>query len=499
MLLKMHESPQRIMTKRNKKAVDYARYKAIRDRGDTPDKKSIELADAYVALNETLIDELPKLFRLTKKLIDTILLNFVELQGLWMNSWAAKLRMTFTEMEMPAELDSIVKDFMGDFSYNEQSLNHMGICNGKNMLFSSESCKPTNARKQGTLKATLLPQTQFLSPSSTLSLEAFENPRRPSTSEGNELSPAGRDRALSLTGHSPTASSFDKPFGERRHSGGSTLSPLIAMGPVLPILPQIANNPRGRAGSAQLQRPPMRITPPVPQRSFSTMTADRQLHTPVTRTYSPSLPDRPGSRAYSLAPTLSDGPETQTTYTSNASLADPRAEPHSRSASPAPAPMFSSAMPMEDDREMKSDSESQSRDPSRSASRAPSVASSRQSQRPALTLSNSSTPIFVVASLYEFNIDKQRREGGFPYLTYVQGEIFDVYLSLSLASRHTNDLIGGWDERRNLVGQKPGRRKWRTWLDLVQTFRSPLVSPIYPGTPSQKIESSQGHQIFWIQ
>jgi hypothetical protein len=31
-----------------------------------------------------------------------------------------------------------------------------------------------------------------------------------------------------------------------------------------------------------------------------------------------------------------------------------------------------------------------------------------------------------VASLYEFNIDKQRREGGFPYLTYVQGEIFDV-------------------------------------------------------------------------
>ncbi|PWW73719.1 hypothetical protein C7212DRAFT_300506 [Tuber magnatum] len=408
MLLKMHESPQRIMTKRNKKAVDYARYKAIRDRGDTPDKKSIELADAYVALNETLIDELPKLFRLTKKLIDTVLLNFVELQGLWMNSWAAKLRMTFTEMEMPAEVDDIVKDFMGDLSYNEQSLNHLGICNG-------------------TLKAMLLPQTQFLSPSSTLSLDAFEYPRRPSTSEGNGISTAGRDRALSLTSHSPTALSFDKPFEERRHSGGSTLSPLIAMGPVLPILPQIVGNPRGRAGSAHLQRPPTRITPPVPQRSFSTMTADRQLHTPVTRAYSPSLPDRPGSRAYSLAPTLLDSPDAQTAYTSSTALVDPRPESHSRSASPAPAPMFSSAMPMEDDREMKSDSESQSRNPSRSASRAPSVASSsRQSQRRTLTLSNNSTPIFVVASLYEFNIDKQRREGGFPYLTYVQGEIFDV-------------------------------------------------------------------------
>lgn len=252
MLLKMHESPQRIMTKRNKKAVDYARYRAIRDRGDTPDKKSIELADAYVALNETLIDELPKLFRLTKKLIDTILLNFVELQGLWMNSWAAKLRMTFTEMETPTEVDSIVKDFMGDFSYNEQSLNHMGICNGKGLpflfLFFCKSCKLSNTRKQGTLKAMLLPQTQFLSPSSTLSLDAFEYPRRPSTSEGSGLATTGRDRALSLTSHSPTALSFDKPFEERRHSGGSTLSPLIAMGPVLPILPQIASNPRGELG-----------------------------------------------------------------------------------------------------------------------------------------------------------------------------------------------------------------------------------------------------------
>lgn len=222
----------------------------------------------------------------------------------------------------------------------------------------------------------------------------------------------------------------------------------------------------------------MRITPPVPQRSFSTMTADRQLHTPVTRTYSPSLPDRPGSRAYSMAPTLFDGSETQTAYSSNPTFVDPGAEPHSRSASPAPTPMFSSAMPMEDDREMKSDTESQSRNPSRSASRAPSVASSsRQGQRRPLTLSNNSTPIFVVASLYEFNIDKQRREGGFPYLTYVQGEIFDVYPPFSYQQTYSNNLVGGGNEGRDLVGKKSRRRKWRTWLDLVQAFRTSLVFP----------------------
>lgn len=120
------------MTKRNKKAVDYARFKAIIERGDTPDKKTKDLADAYLALNETLIDELPKLFKLTKKMVDAVLLNFVELQGIWMNDWASKIKMTFPEFAtLPVKLEEVVKDFTVDFSYNEQSLNHLGICNGE--------------------------------------------------------------------------------------------------------------------------------------------------------------------------------------------------------------------------------------------------------------------------------------------------------------------------------------------------------------------------------
>ncbi|KAL9107083.1 MAG: hypothetical protein Q9227_007949 [Pyrenula ochraceoflavens] len=34
--------------------------------------------------------------------------------------------------------------------------------------------------------------------------------------------------------------------------------------------------------------------------------------------------------------------------------------------------------------------------------------------------------LFIAASVYEFNIDKARREAGYPYLTYIAGEIFDV-------------------------------------------------------------------------
>lgn len=118
------------MTKRNKKAVDYARYKAIKDRGDTPDKKTIELADAYTALNETLIDELPRLFALTKKLVDAVLLNFIDLQAQWMNSWASKIKMTFMELDMPDKIGDVVQAFAGDFSYNEQILKQLAICNG---------------------------------------------------------------------------------------------------------------------------------------------------------------------------------------------------------------------------------------------------------------------------------------------------------------------------------------------------------------------------------
>lgn len=423
MLLKLHESPQRIMTKRNKKAVDYARFKAIIERGDTPDKKTKDLADAYLALNETLIDELPKLFKLTKKMVDAVLLNFVELQGIWMNGWALKIKMTFPEFAtLPIKLEDVVKDFTDDFSYNEQSLNHLGVCNGS-------------------MKAKYMSLLPISSPSmTTLTLEAFDDSsshRRPSTATEEatrDLSPGFRDRAMSLTNNSPTAGSFyEKPErfyetrSERRSSGGgSTLSPLVAMGtPGLNMIPQVAQNlaqnSRNRATSVALpHRSPstssLKLNPQV-QRSFS----ERQ--TP-TRDFT----SRPSSRTYSLAETIFDGPETHAAYASGSALVDPRIESRAPSRTNSPAPIFSSAMPMEDDRDIKRD-DTPSGSPmiqSRPPSRAPSIASSMHSQRRTLTLSGTSTPIFVAASLYEFNIDKQRREGGFPYLTYVQGEIFDV-------------------------------------------------------------------------
>lgn len=70
------------------------------------------------------------------------------------------------------------------------------------------------------------------------------------------------------------------------------------------------------------------------------------------------------------------------------------------------------------------------------------------------------TPVmFVAASLFEFNIDRARREAGYPYLTYVEGEVFDVVAQkgeLWLAKNqddNTNSLGWIWEQHFVILSQ----------------------------------------------
>ena len=54
---------------------------------------------------------------------------------------------------------------------------------------------------------------------------------------------------------------------------------------------------------------------------------------------------------------------------------------------------------------------------------------------------------FVAASVYEFNIDRSRREAGRPYLTYTNGEVFDV-----IGERGELWLARNQDDPSGLVG-----------------------------------------------
>ncbi|CAG8050794.1 unnamed protein product [Penicillium nalgiovense] len=79
-LMKMYEGPQRAMRERDKRLRDYARFKAVKDRDDKADKKTVQQKEQFVTLNEALKDELPRLYGLTAKLAEACLKNFVQIQ-----------------------------------------------------------------------------------------------------------------------------------------------------------------------------------------------------------------------------------------------------------------------------------------------------------------------------------------------------------------------------------------------------------------------------------
>lgn len=267
--------------------------------------------------------------------------------------------------------------------------------------------------------------TVFSPIAATATIEAFEGPgpafRRPSTAEDS------KERALSFSSRSPTSINFGR--SERRHSGGASLSPMTTAPPPVPEMPGNPNN-RIRSSTVVVAHAPRnKPTTPSPHRSYSA-NQEASMVSPLMS---------PGHRSYSANPDASmgspasffnDRPRAGYTSAAPAPLSlslSLSGRPGTRSPSPPlPSAAFSSAMPMDDDRDRQDRNHSNppSRGPSRAASsRTP---SRTESARKTLTISGSDKAMFIAASLYEFKLVSPRREAGFPYLNYVQGEIFDV-------------------------------------------------------------------------
>lgn len=79
--LRVYENPSQVINKRAQKLLDYDRVRGIRAKGDTPDKASQASADAYVSINAQLVDELPKLFRLTGRYFDILIGDLAQVQA----------------------------------------------------------------------------------------------------------------------------------------------------------------------------------------------------------------------------------------------------------------------------------------------------------------------------------------------------------------------------------------------------------------------------------
>ncbi|KAL2786432.1 hypothetical protein BJX66DRAFT_312839 [Aspergillus keveii] len=340
-LLKLHDGPQRVMKKRDKRLMDYARFKSIKARGDKSDKKTAEQADQFVALNETLKDELPKLYSLTAKLMEACLKNFVQIQTTWYILLQKKIGPLIDSF--PENVQKIIDDWTTRFNYSEAQVLSLGICNGS-------------------LLADTVNSVNFNTP-------GVSSPRRPSTVHSSST------RALE---ESPKVS---HDFSASNHSFQS---------PSVDGQSQVSFG-RHRADSSYSGRPAPETSELPRSQALQQVTNASSVSVPPTQMHTESLPRLP--RLSLDSPFLADViPPSNTDTTGD--------EPYPASPAGRYSGFFSSAMPMSDS-------------PQENASQAP-----NPTKEPAV--------LFLAASIYEFNIDRARREAGYPYLTYVAGEIFDV-------------------------------------------------------------------------
>jgi hypothetical protein len=357
-LLKLHDGPQRLMQKRNKRLMDYVRFKAIKDRGDKPDRKTTEQGEQFLALNVTLKEELPKLFALTAKLMEACLNNFIQIQKTWLSLVEKKLGYTIDRL--PQELGQIISDWSGDFSFSEAQVLSLGICNGS-MLADAVNLVGfgTPSISNGVdLSSPRQSTTVGSSTNRTLSRDNSGSPKvSHDFSQATSRSSIQSPHSDNFTQHSNGSHVF--PGGRRRANSGAQTIPSASS----------LINPNSRPGTGKGSGPAWAAlsSPSLPQLTLDTPNFHDLLVNPLAALSNSGAP--PDAGDHQTSPTACRYSD-----------------------------FFRSALP---------DSP---------------LATTRAEER---TLKDPSV-MFLAASMFEFNIDRSRREAGYPYLTYVSGEIFDV-------------------------------------------------------------------------
>lgn len=372
-LLKLHDSPQKLMQKRNKRVMDYARFKALKDRGEKPDKKTIEQGEQYLAVNETLKEDLPKLFTLTGKLVEACLNNFVQLQLQWLAIWRRKLSQAIEDQRVPINAEEIVSSFSQDFKLVDESIMTLGICNGSMLVgvLNQSSFPSASTTLNGDDTSSSRQDSTDLSRRRTLSISSEQSPVLPKPDFGARGSGSFFSDAPQLVHAGLSSGNYVEP--SRRMRASSTLS---GHSPRTPEVP-------GSYHSFSNSTTPVNSTPGRPSTA-----------TPRTYTDPMPSPSRPSFDSPSFARPSEDS--ARTGRTSGQTYPTPSS---GRTSSPSQrySGFFSSAMPMSD-------------------------SPRTESPAPGQALSGFNV-IFLAASVYEFNIDRARKEAGYPYLTYVAGEV----------------------------------------------------------------------------
>jgi hypothetical protein len=393
--IKLHENPQAAIAKRKKRIVDYGKCKNMEKRGEKPDRKTVEAADMYVALNEQLKLDLPKLYELTASLVRACLNCFLDIQLTWQDTWQKKLRPLLDDVEIPASIHDISPAFHADYELVRSKVMDLGIINGS-MLANAEN---------------------YLSPTSTIVADSDSGTtKRPSTQMGSR-------RTLSIG--SEGSPNLQTPGSSKRQSGINTPDTAAMDAGLLPTGSRIRSN------SSISNRGPSAPSSASMSRQWSSQ-SQTGLHVPrpnataASSSFSgrPSTANLPSPTGAYLSPRQSidqpQSPRPSSSQTYFNARPDYSADANSHRFSG----IFSSAMPPNDSGDLTLVNSSSTVTPSTTHSAVRPMSSSSSTSR--LHANEDTAVLFVAASLFEFNIDKARQEGGYPYLVYTQGEVFDV-------------------------------------------------------------------------
>lgn len=376
------------MMKRKKRIVEYAKYLTAKNKGEKLDKRTTDQAEQYMALNETLKAELPKLFDLSSKLMYACLDNFVELQMKWYSIWQRKAATVLEDQLVPEDYKDIIDSFNGDFEYVEAHTMSLGICNGSlfhdisNYLSSSGASFSTNETSSTTRPS--LQKSGYQSP--VLPAHDFE---RQSGSSFNIAGMSGRNSSESqIRQTQQQQQQHGQSYYQERFRANSNVSSKSAKTPQAPNDSSKAAAPYIPHHESRQQRA-WESRDPRPQQQTQLQPESRVPGPP------PAYPQpQPRSQSHSNQRPLSSS----TFYT---------ATPDPQGASPNTGQprqfsnIFSSAMPMDDS------------PPCGSRPATPEAAAGKQEY----------DFMFAAASLYDFRLQEERREFGYPYLFYAPGEV----------------------------------------------------------------------------
>ena len=389
MLMDFKQDPKGLLAKREKKLLDYARFRNERDRTGKVDRKSTEKIEQWEALNREAKARLSKLIKLSWEITVSSYRRFAPIHVPWFEMVTRNLAEAMSINASDLHVPELERDFKADFDPILSAVLNLGICNGalalevSNMASFNGSDSP---RQYSTWSSTNKRSISINSEGShdqrkRNSGSFYPSPRINTGSEYSLSLGGNRLRASSAASGQPRTPTYGGSMMSLQQPNSPQLRPGTSPGPTTAELPAFA-----------------------PRVSLDTPSPYIDLDSPVTR---------PGSGS---------------TFFSASGAPSNQVPVQAADAGGGSSSIFSSAMPMSD---------------SPVSTRGPSF---EQDQHFAHH-SAASPVLFTVASIYEFNIDRARSEAGWPYLTYTSGEIFDVIGEkgeLWLSRNQDQPEIVGW-------------------------------------------------------